>query len=112
METKEQFLSAIEKCRNALLLIHIYEEAVDGCVTMNSVLCSVAAKYPQVKLARVKSSVLKTSATFVSFDQWLKSFLLAYQLGLIHLESFEPSITVKFSVNSCWCYKYQKMRLL
>uniref|UniRef100_F1L8F7 Phosducin-like protein n=2 Tax=Ascaris suum TaxID=6253 RepID=F1L8F7_ASCSU len=66
METKEQFLSAIEKCRNALLLIHIYEEAVDGCVTMNSVLCSVAAKYPQVKLARVKSSVLKTSATFSS----------------------------------------------
>ncbi|VDM43380.1 unnamed protein product [Toxocara canis] len=66
MESKEQFLTAIENCRNALLLIHIYEETVDGCITMNAVFCAIAAKFPHLKLARIQSSVLKTSATFTS----------------------------------------------
>lgn len=50
-----------------LLLIHIYEDGVAGCETLNEVLFSVAAQFPRVRVARVKSSVLETSARFVSF---------------------------------------------
>ncbi|VDK18696.1 unnamed protein product [Anisakis simplex] len=64
LQSKEQFLTAIEKCRNTLLLIHIYEDAVDACSTLNSVFYTFASKYSHLKLARVKSSILKTSQNF------------------------------------------------
>lgn len=103
LTSKEQFLTAIEKCRNMLLLIHIYENGVVGCETMNEVMCSIAAQFPRVRLARVKSSVLETSARFTTFglptlqvyysDTLVGNFVrICDQLG----EDFKPFDLVQF----------------
>uniref|UniRef100_A0A0N5AQU4 Phosducin domain-containing protein n=1 Tax=Syphacia muris TaxID=451379 RepID=A0A0N5AQU4_9BILA len=103
LTTKEQFLTAIEKSQNTFLLIHIYEDNVVGCQTLNEVLCSVAVQFPRVRLARIKSSVLETSARFTSFglptlqvyysDTLVGNFVrICDQLG----EDFKPVDLLKF----------------
>ncbi|VDN25635.1 unnamed protein product [Gongylonema pulchrum] len=65
---KDEFLDFIETNRDCWILIHIYDDDNEGCVTLNKIFNQLALKYPHVKLAKVLPSVVGMSSQFVSFS--------------------------------------------
>ncbi|VDM95178.1 unnamed protein product [Thelazia callipaeda] len=61
---KEQYLDFTESNRDVWVLIHIYSNSNDGCITLNKVFNTLAVNYPTVKLAKVLPSVLDMSSRF------------------------------------------------
>ncbi|KAK6630865.1 hypothetical protein RUM44_003035 [Polyplax serrata] len=63
--TGEQFLDAIDKeCKGVTVLIHIYEEKVAECRTMNSCLSELSQDFPQVKFCKLLASNVGVSKHF------------------------------------------------
>ncbi|XP_013013342.1 phosducin [Cavia porcellus] len=57
LETGEQFLETIEKEQKiTTIVVHIYEDGIKGCDTLNSSLTCLAAEYPMVKFCKIKAS--------------------------------------------------------
>ncbi|KPP73778.1 phosducin-like [Scleropages formosus] len=57
LENGEAFLDVIEKeHRLTLVVVHIYEDGVEGCEALNNCLTCLAAEYPTVKFCRIKAS--------------------------------------------------------
>ncbi|KAF3823365.1 hypothetical protein GH733_010801, partial [Mirounga leonina] len=57
LETGEQFLETIEKEQKiTTIVVHIYEDGIKGCDTLNSSFTCLAAEYPIVKFCKIKAS--------------------------------------------------------
>ncbi|CAI4231830.1 unnamed protein product [Auanema sp. JU1783] len=61
---KSQFTSIIDSCRDQLLGILLYEPDVESCNKISHVCKILACDHPQVKFARVKSTILDMSKAF------------------------------------------------
>lgn len=62
---KEQFLHYIESNRDRWVLIHIYDEDNEGCITLNKVFDTLAVRYPNLRLAKVLPQTIGMSPQFV-----------------------------------------------
>lgn len=63
-----EFLSIIESIKKVFIFIHIYRDGLDSVQTLNDVLLELAIKYKkQIKIYKVKASLLGTSENFVRF---------------------------------------------
>ncbi|XP_023660360.1 phosducin b isoform X2 [Paramormyrops kingsleyae] len=79
LESGEAFLDAIEKeHRLTVVVVHIYEDGVKGCETLNRCLTYLAAEYPSVKFCKIKASSTGASDRFS--DNVLPA-LLVYKAG-------------------------------
>ncbi|CAM9578711.1 unnamed protein product, partial [Lampetra fluviatilis] len=66
LESGEEFLAAIE-CEartNTLVLVHVYEDEVSGCVALNSCLECLAMMYPLAKFCRIRATDTGASERF------------------------------------------------
>ncbi|XP_064420359.1 phosducin-like protein isoform X2 [Latimeria chalumnae] len=65
LSSGEEFLDTIEReQKNTLVMIHIYEDDIPSCESMNGCLICLAAEYPVVKFCRIKSSAIGASSRF------------------------------------------------
>lgn len=65
LESSEAFLKAIEKeHRLTLIIVHIYEDAVEGCEALNHCLNSLAVEYSSVKFCRIRASATGAGERF------------------------------------------------
>ncbi|XP_007900998.1 phosducin-like protein [Callorhinchus milii] len=61
----EDFLDTIDKEeKGTVVVVHIYEEDLAGCESMNGCLLCLAGEYPLVKFCKVRSSLIGASARF------------------------------------------------
>lgn len=61
----EEFLDTIDKEeKGTVVVVHIYEEDLAGCESMNGCLLCLAGEYPLVKFCKVLSSLIGASARF------------------------------------------------
>ncbi|KAM3721896.1 Phosducin-like protein [Dirofilaria immitis] len=61
---KEQFLDYIESNRGRWILVHIYDEDNEGCITLNKIFNTLAVQYPNLKLAKVLPLTIGMSTHF------------------------------------------------
>uniref|UniRef100_A0A915Q6U9 Phosducin thioredoxin-like domain-containing protein n=1 Tax=Setaria digitata TaxID=48799 RepID=A0A915Q6U9_9BILA len=61
---KEEFLHYIESNQDQWILIHIYDNDNEGCITLNKIFNGLIVRYPVVKLAKVLSTVIGMSPQF------------------------------------------------
>uniref|UniRef100_A0A0R3RVX3 Phosducin domain-containing protein n=1 Tax=Elaeophora elaphi TaxID=1147741 RepID=A0A0R3RVX3_9BILA len=64
LKGKEQYIDCIESSRNRWVLIHIYDEDNEGCITLNKIFNTLAVRHPNLKLARVLPSIIELSPEF------------------------------------------------
>lgn len=63
----EQFLAAVDdEDKNVTVIVHIYEDKVPGCKTMNSCLSELCQEYVQVKFCKLMSTAAGMSNQFKS----------------------------------------------
>ncbi|CAL1678567.1 unnamed protein product [Lasius platythorax] len=81
LESTDQFLQAIdEEDKSVTIIVHIYEDNVPGCETMNGCLISLAEEYPHVKFCRILGSIAGLSKQFKKFGV---PALLVYKKGQV-----------------------------
>ncbi|XP_031464340.1 phosducin [Phasianus colchicus] len=79
LQNGEQFLEAIEKERKTTtVIVHIYEDGIKGCDSLNNSLTCLAAEYTTVKFCKIKAS--STGAGDRFSDEVLPT-LLVYKGG-------------------------------
>uniref|UniRef100_A0A1I8EP43 Phosducin domain-containing protein n=2 Tax=Wuchereria bancrofti TaxID=6293 RepID=A0A1I8EP43_WUCBA len=61
---KEQFLCYIESNQDKWVLIHIYDEDNEGCITLNKIFNTLAVRYPHLRLAKVLPLTIGMSQQF------------------------------------------------
>ncbi|KAK6105775.1 Phosducin family protein [Brugia pahangi] len=61
---KEQFLCYIESNRDKWVLIHIYDDDNEACITLNKVFNTLAIRYPHLRLAKVLPLTIGMSQQF------------------------------------------------
>ncbi|CAG9530893.1 unnamed protein product [Cercopithifilaria johnstoni] len=61
---KEQFLNYIESSQDRWVLIHIYDDDNEGCMTLNKVFNTLAVRHPTFKLGKVLPSTIGLSSQF------------------------------------------------
>ncbi|EFO23562.1 phosducin family protein [Loa loa] len=61
---KEQFLNYIESNRDRWVLIHIYDEDNEGCITLNKIFNTLSIRYPYLRLAKVLPLTIGMSPQF------------------------------------------------
>lgn len=65
LQDTQQFLDAVDKeNKSVTVIIHIYEDGVDGCEAMNGCLISLSQDYVQVKFCKLKASIAGLSRLF------------------------------------------------
>ncbi|KAF7386915.1 phosducin-like protein [Vespula maculifrons] len=81
LETADQFVESIDnEDKSVTIIIHIYEDKVIGCKTMNGCLTALAEDYPFVKFCKISGSVAGLSK---HFKQKGVPALLIYKQGQI-----------------------------
>lgn len=61
----DDFLNAVDKeAKHTTVIIHIYEQQIKACKTMNTVLETLAVEYPNIKFCRMLSSCAGMSRNF------------------------------------------------
>lgn len=78
LESGEAFLDALEKEHHYTVVVHIYEDSIKGCETLNCCLTYLAAEYPSVKFCKIKAS--RTGASD-RFSGNVLPALLVYKAG-------------------------------
>lgn len=79
LESSEAFLKAIEKEHQlTLIIVHIYDDTIQGCVALNNCLCSLAAEYSSVKFCRIRAS---TTGAGERFSKDMLPTVLVYKAG-------------------------------
>lgn len=76
----QEFLDEIEKEKNSTVVVHIYEENVAPCRTMNTCLDSLAKEMPTIKFCKILSTHAGVS---ISFKSNALPALLVYKKGQI-----------------------------
>ncbi|XP_036421208.1 phosducin a [Colossoma macropomum] len=65
LESGEAFLEAIEmEHRLTLVIVHIYDDDINGCEALNNCLTCLAAEYCSVKFCRIRASVTGAKERF------------------------------------------------
>ncbi|XP_037932763.1 phosducin-like protein [Teleopsis dalmanni] len=65
LTTHEEYLDCVEKeNKHITVIIHIYDNAVSACATLNKCLDTLATEYPSIKFAKIASSVAGMSRDF------------------------------------------------
>nr|XP_033818192.1 phosducin [Geotrypetes seraphini] len=97
LKSGEEFLEVIAKeQKSTSIIVHIYEDGIKGCDTLNNCLACLALEYPSVKFCKIKAS--ETGAN----DHFSKDVLptvLVYKNG--ELISNFISVTEKFNEEFC-----------
>ncbi|XP_007893748.1 phosducin isoform X2 [Callorhinchus milii] len=79
LESGEQFLEVIEKeMKQTTVVVHIYEDSVDGCDSLNNSLTCLALEYPLVKFCKIKASA---TGARERFSDSILPTLLVYKAG-------------------------------
>ncbi|XP_067846559.1 phosducin-like [Heptranchias perlo] len=79
LENGEQFLEEIQKeLKKTTVMVHVYEDGVKGCESLNNCLTCLALEYPLVKFCKIKASNTGAGDRFA--DHVLPA-LLVYKAG-------------------------------
>ncbi|XP_001516854.1 phosducin [Ornithorhynchus anatinus] len=79
LETGEQFLEAIEKeQKSTTVIVHIYENDVEGCEALNSGLACLATEYPTLRFCKIRAS---NTGAGDRFSAGVLPTLLVYKAG-------------------------------
>ncbi|CAF0876924.1 unnamed protein product [Adineta ricciae] len=63
---RENFTNAIDgENKNVTIVVHVYEQAVEGCKLMNNCFQILAEQYPYVKFCRIQASEAQMSHNFI-----------------------------------------------
>jgi len=63
---RENFTNAIDdENKNVTVIVHVYEQSVNGCKAMNNCFQILAEQYPYVKFCRIQASEAQLSHNFV-----------------------------------------------
>ena len=64
--SKDDFLNVTEDTSGRLVLVHLYDDAVDGCQVLNEALLELSAQNQAEKFFKVKCARLGMTDRFVS----------------------------------------------
>lgn len=64
--TRDEYTRAIDgENKNVTIIVHVYEQNVSACKTMNQYLRILAEQYPYVKFCRIQASLAQMSHNFI-----------------------------------------------